>query len=133
MSKINAIRLVNVNYNHNAYHISDETLRLNGQSTLIFLDNGGGKSVIVQLLTALFVHKGHRNFNKRTFASYFKTVKPTFIMVEWVLDNGAGYCLTGMMVRKSQNVDNNEELEIINFISEYRNACEQDINHLPVV
>lgn len=36
MSKINAIRLVNVNYNHNAYHISDETLRLNGQSTLIF-------------------------------------------------------------------------------------------------
>jgi len=133
MSKINAIRLVNVNYNHNAYHISDETLRLNGQSTLIFLDNGGGKSVIVQLLTALFVHKGHRNFNKRTFASYFKTVKPTFIMVEWVLDNGAGYCLTGMMVRKSQNVDNNEGLEIINFISEYRNACEQDINHLPVV
>ena len=69
MSKINAIRLVNVNYNHNAYNISDETLRLNGQSTLIFLDNGGGKSVIVQLLTALFVHKGHRNFNKRTFAS----------------------------------------------------------------
>lgn len=133
MSKINAIRLVNVNYNHNTCHISDETLRFNGQSTLIFLDNGGGKSVIVQLLTALFVHKGHRNFNKRTFASYFKTVKPTFIMVEWVLDNGAGYCLTGMMVRKSQNVDNNEELEIINFISEYRNSCEQDINHLPVV
>ena len=27
----------------------------------------------------------------------------------------------------------NEELEIINFISEYRNSCEQDINHLPVV
>ena len=133
MSKINAIRLVNVNYNHNTCHISDETLRFNGQSTLIFLDNGGGKSVIVQLLTALFVHKGHRNFNKRTFASYFTTVKPTFIMVEWVLDNGAGYCLTGMMVRKSQNVDNNEELEIINFISEYRNSCEQDINHLPVV
>lgn len=133
MSKINAIRLVNVNYNRNTCHISDEILRLNGQSTLIFLANGGGKSVIVQLLTALFVHKGHRNFNKRTFASYFTTVKPTFIMVEWVLDNDAGYCLTGMVVRKSQNVDNNEELEIINFISEYRNSCEQDINHLPVV
>lgn len=28
MSKINAIRLVNVNYNHNSIHISDETLHL---------------------------------------------------------------------------------------------------------
>lgn len=36
MSKINAIRLVNVNYNRNTCHISDEILRLNGQSTLIF-------------------------------------------------------------------------------------------------
>ena len=52
MSKINAIRLVNVNYNHNSIHISDETLHFNGRSTLISLQNGGGKSVLVQLLTA---------------------------------------------------------------------------------
>ena len=52
MSKINAIRLINVNYNHDAIHVSDETLHLNGQSTLISLQNGGGKSVLVQLLTA---------------------------------------------------------------------------------
>lgn len=55
MSKINAIRLVNVNYNHNSIHISDETLHFNGRSTLISLQNGGGKSVLVQLLTAPFV------------------------------------------------------------------------------
>ena len=42
MSKINAIRLINVNYNHDAIHVSDETLHLNGQSTLISLQNGGG-------------------------------------------------------------------------------------------
>ena len=133
MSKINAIRLVNINYNHNAIHISDETLRFNGKSTLISLQNGGGKSVLVQLLTAPFVQKRYRNLNERTFASYFTTPRPSFIMVEWALENGAGYCLTGMMVRKSQNMDNNEELELINFISEYKVSCEQDINHLPVV
>lgn len=133
MSKINAIRLVNINYNHNAIHISDETLRFNGRSTLISLQNGGGKSVLVQLLTAPFVQKRYRNLNERSFASYFTTPSPSFIMVEWALENGAGYCLTGMMVRKSQNVDNNEELELINFISEYKGPCEQDINHLPVV
>lgn len=133
MSKINAIRLVNINYNHNAIHISDETLRFNGRSTLISLQNGGGKSVLVQLLTAPFVQKRYRNLNERSFASYFTTPRPSFIMVEWALENGAGYCLTGMMVRKSQNMDNNDELELINFISEYSEPCEQDINHLPVV
>ena len=45
MSKINAVRLINVNYNNNAYRISDETLHFNGKSTLISLQNGGGKSV----------------------------------------------------------------------------------------
>ena len=40
MSKINAIRLINVNYNRDAIHVSDETLHLNGKSTLISLQNG---------------------------------------------------------------------------------------------
>ena len=35
MSKINAVRLINVNYNNNAYRISDETLYFNGESTLM--------------------------------------------------------------------------------------------------
>lgn len=125
--------MVNVNYNHNSIHISDETLHFNGRSTLISLQNGGGKSVLVQLLTAPFVQKRYRNLNERSFASYFTTSKPSFIMVEWLLEDDAGYCLTGMMVRKSQNMDNDEELELINFISEYTEPCEQDINHLPVV
>lgn len=133
MSKINAIRLVNVNYNHNSIYISDEILHFNGRSTLISLQNGVGKSVLVQLLTAPFVQKRYRNLNERSFASYFTTYKPSFIMVEWVLEDDAGYCLTGMMGRKSQNMDNDEELELINFISEYTEPCEQDINHLPVV
>lgn len=133
MSKINAVRLVNINYNHNAIHISDETMHFNGQSTLISLQNGGGKSVLVQLLIAPFVQKRYRNTNDRPFASYFTTAKPSFIMVEWALENNAGYCLTGMMVRKNQNMDTNEELEIENFISEYQEPCEQDINHLPIV
>ena len=133
MSKINAVRLVNINYNHNAIHISDETMHFKGQSTLISLQNGGGKSVLVQLLIAPFVQKRYRNTNDRPFASYFTTAKPSFIMVEWALENNAGYCLTGMMVRKNQNMDSNEELEIVNFVSEYKEACEQDINHLPIV
>lgn len=135
MSKINAIRLINLNYNNNAIKVSDETFHMNGESTLLSLRNGGGKSVLVQMLTAPFVHKRYRDAKDRPFESYFNTPRPTFILVEWALDQGAGCVLTGMMVRKSQAIDGEEpdRLEIVNIVSEYREPCMQDIHHLPVV
>lgn len=135
MSKINAVRLVNINYNNNAIRISDECLYFQGESTLLSLRNGGGKSVLVQMMTAPFVHKRYRDAKDRPFESYFTTGKPSFILVEWALDAGAGYVLTGMMVRRNQDSDseNDEVLEIVNFISEYRSPCLQDIHHIPIV
>ena len=135
MSKINAVRFINLNYNYNMFRVSDETLYFNGESTLVKMDNGGGKSVLIQMITAPFVQKRYRNVKDRPFATYFTSPRPTFILVEWKLEQEAGYVLTGMMVRQNQkmNEENDEELEIINFISEYREACMQDLNHLPVV
>ncbi|MCI9152617.1 MAG: hypothetical protein HFH20_02405 [Ruminococcus sp.] len=133
MSKINAARLININYNNNAIRVSDETFHFNGESTLISLRNGGGKSVLVQMLTAPFVHKRYRDAKDRPFESYFTTGKPSFILVEWALDQNAGFVLTGMMVRRSQDSDSGEDLEMVNFICEYRSSCLQDIHHLPVV
>ena len=135
MSKINAIRLININYNNNAIRISDECFHLSGKSTLMSLQNGGGKSVLVQMLTAPFVHKRYRDVKDRPFESYFTTNKPSFILVEWVLDQGNGFVLTGMMVRKNQEIIENERenLEIVTIISEYKQSCIQDIYHLPVV
>lgn len=136
MSKINAVRLINVNYNNNAIRISDECFHFNGESTLISLRNGGGKSVLVQMMTAPFVHKRYRDTKDRSFESYFTTNKPSFILVEWVLDQGAGYVMTGMMVRRNQETGDEKQadsLEMINFVSEYREPCVQDIHHLPVV
>ncbi len=135
MSKINAVRFINLNYNHNTMRVSDETMYFNGESTLIKLDNGGGKTVLVQMMTAPFVQKRYRNTKDRPFASYFTSGRPTFILVEWKLELQAGFVLTGMMVRQNQKTDdgNEDELDIINFISEYREPCLQDLNHLPVV
>lgn len=135
MSKINAVRIINLNYNNNSMRVSDEVFQLGGQSTLMSLRNGGGKSVVVQMITAPFVHKQYRKTKDRPFESYFTSSKPTFIMVEWKLDQGAGYCLTGMMVRKSQLQDeqSTEPLEIVNFVSEYTTRCEQDIYNIPVI
>ena len=133
MSKIRAVRLININYNHDAIRISDETMHFNGESTLISLQNGGGKSVLVQMLCAPFVQRRFRNVKDRPFAGYFRTPQPSFILVEWQLEQGGGCLLTGMMVRRSQDVDAGEALEIVNFLSEYRAPCTEDIHHLPVV
>ncbi len=58
MSKINAVRFINLNYNNNAIKINDECMQFNGKSTLLSLRNGGGKTVLVQMMTAPFVHRG---------------------------------------------------------------------------
>lgn len=135
MSKINAVRFINLNYNNNAIRISDETFHMNGESTLLSLRNGGGKSVLVQMMMAPFVHKRYRDAKERPFESYFTTSKPAFILVEWALDHGAGYVMTGMMVRRRQEIstETSDNLEMIQFISEYRHSCPYDIHHLPVV
>ena len=136
MSKINTLRIVNLNYNNNSIKISDEAFQFNGESTLMSLRNGGGKTVLVQMMTAPFVHKRYRDTKDRKFESYFTTNRPTFIMVEWVLDGEAGYVLTGMMVRKNQEVSDGEahdELEMINFVYEYTARCENDIYHIPIL
>lgn len=136
MSKINAIRFINLNYNHNGIRVDDEAFHLNGESTLLTLRNGGGKSVFVQMLIAPFVHKRYRDFKDRNFSSYFTTNKPTFILVEWKLDGNSGYVLTGMMVRKSQEIGEEgrqNDLDIIQFIHEYKKQNQYDIHKIPFI
>ncbi len=135
MSKINAVRFINLNYNNNAMKINDECMQFSGKSTLLSLRNGGGKTVLVQMMTAPFVHRGKQKTKDRPFESYFTTAKPSFILVEWLLDAGAGYVLTGLMVRKNQEIseEKTDALEMMEIISEYKEPCMQDIHHLPVV
>ena len=135
MSKINAVRFINLNYNNNAMKINDECMQFSGKSTLLSLRNGGGKTVLVQMMTAPFVHRGKQKTKDRPFESYFTTAKPSFILVEWLLDGGAGYVLTGLMVRKNQEIseEKTDALEMMAIISEYKAPCMQDIHHLPVV
>jgi len=136
VSKINAIRFINLNYNYNAISVDDETFYIDGENTLLSLRNGGGKSVLVQMLIAPFVNKRYRNSNKREFSSYFTTNKPTFILVEWKLDGNSGYVLTGMMVRKSQEIKEDQsqgDLDIFQFIHEYKERNQYDIHNIPFI
>ena len=135
MGTINTVRIINLNYNNNSIKVNDEIFNLNGQSTLISLHNGGGKSVLVQMLTAPFVHAKYRNTKDRPFDGYFTTNRPTIVLVEWLLDNSKNKLMTGYMVRQNQESDeeNPNNLDMIGIISEYDNACINDIYSIPVV
>ncbi|MGL5085512.1 MAG: hypothetical protein ACRC68_07310, partial [Clostridium sp.] len=136
MSRFNTFRIINLSYNNNAMKIDDETFNLNGDSTLMSLRNGGGKSVLVQMMMAPFVHKRYRDTKDREFSSYFTGSTPTSILVEWMLDGGAGYVLTGMIVRKKAVIsdeDSKDNLEIINFIYEYNKKNKYDIHNIPLI
>ncbi|AGK98602.1 hypothetical protein [Clostridium pasteurianum] len=136
MSKINKIRFVNLNYNYNTMKIDDEKFYLDGENTMLNLRNGGGKSVLVQMIMAPFVNRRYRNTKDRAFESYFTSGVPTYILIEWKLDDGAGYLLTGMMVRKKEaasDENSKERLDIINFVHEYREKNEYDINSIPII
>lgn len=134
MSKISRIRIMNLNYNNNTMKIDDETFDLGGESTLLSLRNGGGKSVLVQMIVSLFVNRSYRDFGDRAFRSYFTTNRPTFIMTEWQLDNNSERFLAGMMVRRNQKEDNeNEDLEMYTFTGSYTGACRYDLDNLALI
>lgn len=136
MSRVNAIRIVNLNYNNNAIHVDDEIYELGTESTLFSLRNGGGKSVLVQMMSAPFVRKRYRDTKDRPFESYFTSSRPTYILVEWALDGQNGYVLTGMMVRKAaenKEVENQDPLDTVQFIYEYRNRNDFDIYRFPLI
>lgn len=61
-----------LDHNNRSIRISDEIFHLNGESTLFSLRNGGGRSVLVQMMTAPFVHKRCRDDKERPFESFLQ-------------------------------------------------------------
>ena len=102
LPKINRFRIVNFRYDDDRKYIANEIYEFDTKNSLINLENGGGKSVILQL--ALQVVLPNTNMGSRRFSDYFKVgASPTHILVEWKLDGTMGeYLLTGICVSKMQ-------------------------------
>ena len=135
MSRMNRIRIVNLVYNHGSNMIGDITMDMDAKDTLIELQNGGGKSVLIQAITATLVQKKKfRDTKTRKFEELFSNGHgPTFIMVEWELDDHAGYMINGMMIKKNMDSNNTNPLLMTGFIGEYKYPCDYDIASLPII
>jgi energy-coupling factor transporter ATP-binding protein EcfA2 len=137
MPKINRIRIVNFSYNNNNRHIMDESFNFyGGENVLLSLANGGGKSVLVQVMLQPILPKV--SLLRRKIGDFFiGKDSPSYILLEWKLDDDAGYLMTGIAMMPNAVHSANEEEQITNiryytFFHEYEQGNEMDIKNIPV-
>lgn len=140
MPAIRKIRIVNFRFNDGAKLIPDEvfcTENADGKpiDTLLNLDNGGGKSVIVQLLLQPVCPKA--KVQNRNISDYFqKGTEHAFVLIEWALDGSTNSLLTGIALAASTTADDENESKTIRyytFLHDYTRAGDKlDLINLPL-
>lgn len=135
MPLLNKVRFVHLEYNYGRNVIPDTILDIDGISTLLKMENGGGKSVMTQMLLAPYIPARLRNFPKRPFADYFRDTKPAFIVQEWLKDAGAGKFCIGLMASRKMNpdLDSQEKINLYAWIAEYDTDVEFSLNNLELI
>jgi|GEM_PF-6159482 len=137
MSRINRIRIANVSYD--GKHINDQIFNLyEGKNVLFNLANGSGKSVLVQMMLQPVLPC--IKINNRKVAGYLSKAgagRPTYIMVEWILDTNAklpSYFLTGIvMCSVGQGSEDDLSLKYFTFTHKYEKSTQYDIVNTPIV
>ncbi|MDR1558409.1 MAG: hypothetical protein LBS84_01695 [Clostridiales bacterium] len=134
MPKLNRIRISNVSYDNK--YILDQLYDLyGGEHTLFNLANGSGKSVLVQMIMQPVLPC--QRIHERKIESYLsKNSSPTYIMLEWILDNTLipVYFLTGIvMCSVGQGDETGSRVKYFTFTYKYESASDYDIAHTPLI
>ena len=116
MPQISKVRIVNFNYNDGKRLIVDELYDFsaieqdNALNVLINLANGGGKSVLVQLMLQPLVPKA--KVAGRSIESFFnKASDHCFVLLEWLKDSSTEKLLTGIAMSAKDNTSIEDDFE----------------------
>lgn len=132
MPKLSKTRIINLNYNDGKRTIYNELFDYGtGKDTLFSMENGIGKTVLIQFLMQPFL-RNKRELQGRRFADYFTAGAPTYIMHEVLLDNGEKL-LVGMLIKKDHAEDEKNKLRILAFLHKYSKPNDFDIINAPLV
>jgi len=111
MPQINKIRIVNFGYNDGNRFIPDELYDLSSDkgealNSLFNLNNGGGKTVLVQLMMQP-VHPRAMAGGRHIEEYFSRPGDHSFVLIEWNLDGSDDKLLTGIAIagRASENTD----------------------------
>ncbi len=144
MPQISKVRIVNFKYNDGKRLIADELYDFsdieqdNALNVLINLANGGGKSVLVQLMLQPLVPKA--KVAGRSIESFFnKASDHCFVLLEWLKDNSTEKLLTGIAMSAKDTVsieDDSERGRSIKYYTFYYNYTaynsQYDIINMPL-
>ena len=141
MPKISKFRIVNLVYDHDTRimpNLKIECTDSNGNAThtLIDLINGGGKTVLIQMLGQ--IAKPKAKIQQRSISSYLNIRgSHFFVLVEWEKDNNDGFLLTGIAYSASDKRKdgdavsaNNEYVRYYTFLTEYQNESPYSIDNI---
>ena len=114
MPKISKVRIVNLNYNDGNRLIADELYDFSSQrnddalNVLINLANGGGKSVLVQMMMQPIIPKA--KVAGRKIESFFRKISDhCFVAIEWLKDNSKEKLLTGIAIAAKEMLPSDDE------------------------
>jgi ABC-type Mn2+/Zn2+ transport system ATPase subunit len=86
MPKINRIRLANIQYDNGKKQIPHLMLNLAGEDSLVLLGNGGGKTLLFQLILQTILP--NERLGNRKISDLLQSQKFTgHVVVEWLLDS----------------------------------------------
>lgn len=136
MPRINRIRIINFSYNNDSRHIQDETFNFyGGENALLSLANGGGKSVLVQLMFQPIVPE--TKIQGRKINAFFRKKRlPAYVLIEWKLDGAGGYLLTGIglvSAEVSGIEDEKNRVKYFTFTSKYTSSNAFDLANIELV
>ena len=134
MPRVSKVRIVNFSYNDGNRLITDELFDFGSSdqqkalNVLINLENGGGKSVLVQLMMQPIIPKA--KVANRNISSFF--TKPNdhcFVILEWIKDNSTEKLMTGIAMASSEshiNEDDPARGRAIKYYTFYSNYGSED-------
>ena len=144
MPQISKVRIVNFNYNDGKRLIADELYDFASKekddalNVLINLANGGGKSVLVQLMMQPIIPKA--KVAGRKIESFFnKASDHCFVLIEWIKDNSTEKLLTGIAMSASESSTTEDDssrgmaVKYYTFYSNYNSySSPYDIANMPL-
>ncbi len=115
MPKISKVRIVNFTYNDGKRLIADELYDFSDRSqqdalnVLINLTNGGGKSVLVQLMMQPVIPKA-KVAGRRIESFFTKATDHCYVLIEWMKDNSSEKLLTGISMAARELSSTDEDM-----------------------
>ena len=115
MPKISKVRIVNFTYNDGKRLIADELYDFSDRShqdalnVLINLTNGGGKSVLVQLMMQPVIPRA-KVAGRRIESFFSKVTDHCYVLLEWLKDNSSEKLLTGISMAAREQSSTDEDI-----------------------